>query len=211
MSPFPKVAKSTVMLFLMYSFVFGSGCSTTVQTPQIEYVPQCEKNYVDDFFLETFGVDTVANALQSCSYGSLGYGGGYDYNLSLKDHTSASVYWSGMGSGGHGYTTYCFYTPSRLVMEASQTKLCENLKYVKDANSLCGDISEFDATNAVIKLCRGGLFTFPTDSGSVISFTQYESRCGTSVTVGSFDCVVEPIDSRNSREELDRTIKSFNS
>ena len=161
-----------------------------IEDLSISNIEQCKDEYVNKFFLDKFGVDVYFKEIENCDYKHLGYGGAYKYDVSFKD-TRALIYNSGMGSGGHGNTMYCFSSSDSNLISIVQNKLCNNLKQLKLVNSSCPDTFEFDATNKMIELCEGGFFTYSTELGKVISYTLHESRCGTSISLGTFECVSE--------------------
>lgn len=162
------------LLFVLFVVACTAPIGELPRVPE-PVLTQCEEAYITDFFAEKFGVDVVYDRVTKCEYKHLGYGGAYSYNVSVDD-TSASIQFSGMGSGGHGSENYCFRSEEYLV--TAQEMLCGDIYHEETYNThSCEHKTTFDETEEMRQACKDGLFT----SQNTISFTQSTSRCGYTV------------------------------
>lgn len=172
-------------------------------------IKECKFENINKFLNSKFGVNINSeNQIKECNYKHLGYGGAYNYSIALNDGTSASLYFSGMGSGGHGSTSYCFKTKDNQLINDVKNQLCSNLRYIKYSNMYCSD-EKFDITNETRNLCQNNFFIEEIEDSKILSYSQSESRCGSTIHIGQFSCTNEKMNLEEKKKEFEEIIENL--
>ena len=184
------------------------GCAKIVpiQENLIQNVSECNSSNVQQFMNQTFAI--IDANTTACQYQFLGYGGANDRNISVQTAhgvVHSSVFFSGVGSGGHGYTTYCVAATNPIEFQTAVQHMCNSLTY-KLADFSCQNIS--DISQPFVDACNAGLFTVVVNQTNVFSVTQRVSRCASFVEVGTYDCTTTFVNTTNMAQQIGQLVQN---